>query len=299
MARRQKHEEHENHERWLVSYADFITLLFAFFVVMYAISSVNEGKYKVLSLSIVEAFKNTPASEKVIYIQAPIPQAAVENGKPIPQIIPMQKPSPAPLDSEKLQRRENMKSVANDLLKVMEPLVKGGQVKVTESNRGISIEINASLLFETAKADLNPASKEVLNAVAKVIATDTHQIQVEGYTDNLPMKSPVFPSNWELSTARASSVIRLFSDNGVGGDRMVAIGYGDNRAVDSNDTPEGRARNRRVTVMILAENQGNVQDLALDPDTRAPEAKAATVAEPASAPAAPVVAPAPATAAPH
>ncbi len=277
MARKKKHEEHENHERWLVSYADFITLLFAFFVVMYAISSINEGKYKILSDSIVEAFKSAPTSEKIIYVQAPTPQGAVESGKPIAQIIPMQKPD-TPADTEKQQRRENMKSVANDLLKVMEPLVKGGQVKVTESNRGITIEINASLLFETAKADLNPASAEVLNAVAKVLATDTHQIQVEGHTDNLPMKSPVFPSNWELSSARASSVIRLFADNGVGGDRLVAIGYADNRPVDSNDTPEGRARNRRVKVMILAENQGTVQDLSLDPDTRPPAA--ATPAQP-------------------
>lgn len=279
MARRQKkHEEHENHERWLVSYADFITLLFAFFVVMYAISSVNEGKYRVLSDSIVEAFKSAPTSEKIVYVQAPVAKNSVENGKPIPQIIPMEKPATqpdAPIEKEKQERRENMKSVATDLLKVMEPLLKGGQVKVTESNRGISIEINASLLFETAKAELNPASKEVLNAVAKVLASDTHQIQVEGYTDNLPMKSPVFPSNWELATARASSVIRLFSDNGVAGNRLVAIGYADNRPVDINDTPEGRARNRRVTVMILAENQGNVQDLSLDPDTRPPAAKTA------------------------
>lgn len=275
MARKQKHEEHENHERWLVSYADFITLLFAFFVVMYAISSVNEGKYRVLSDSIVEAFKSAPTSEKIIYVQAPMPQGAVESGKLIPQIIPTQKPaSPPPADKEKQQRRESMKSVAGDLLKVMEPLVKGGQVKVTESNRGITIEINASLLFETAKADLNPASIEVLNAVAKVLATDTHQIQVEGHTDNLAMKSPVFPSNWELSTARASSVIRLFSDNGVSGDRLVAIGYADYRPVESNDGPDGRARNRRVNIMILAENQSNVQDLSLDPDVRPAEARA-------------------------
>jgi len=279
MARKKKPEEHENHERWLVSYADFITLLFAFFVVMYAISSVNEGKYKVLSDSIVQAFKNAPTSEKIIYIQSPMPQGKVDSGKLIPQIVPLEKP-PAPVDTEKQERRENMKSVASDLLKVMEPLVKGGQVKVMESNRGISIEINASLLFEVAKADLNPASKEVLNAVAKVLATDTHQIQVEGHTDNLPMKSPVFPSNWELATARASSVIRLFTDNGVAGNRLVAIGYADNRPVDVNETPEGRARNRRVTVMILAENQGNVQDLALDPDIRPPAAPAPASAAP-------------------
>ncbi|HEY3326829.1 MAG TPA: flagellar motor protein MotD [Novimethylophilus sp.] len=271
MARRKKPEEHENHERWLVSYADFITLLFAFFVVMYAISSINEGKYKVLSDSIVEAFKSAPTSEKVIYVQAPMPQGTVEHGKPIPQIVPMQMDAASRIvEVEKEKRRENMKSVATDILKVMEPLVKGGQVKVTESNRGISIEINASLLFEIAKADLNKDSISVLTAVAKVLAIDTHQIQVEGHTDNLPINSPVFPSNWELSTARASSVIRLFAESGVGGDRMVAIGYADNRPVEDNSTPEGRARNRRVTVMILAENQGGVQDVKLDPDVKPP-----------------------------
>lgn len=286
MARKPKQEEHENHERWLVSYADFITLLFAFFVVMYAISSINEGKYKVLSDSIVQAFKNVPTSEKIIYIQAPMPQNAAESGKPIPQIIPMQKPEVIAGEPEKQQRRESMKSVATNVLMVMEPLVKGGQVKVTESNRGISIEINASLLFETAKADLNKDSIAVLTAVAKVLATDTHQIQVEGHTDNLPIKSPVFPSNWELSAARASSVIRLFSDNGVTSDRMVAIGYADNRPVEGNDTLEGRSRNRRVTVMILAENQGNVQDVKLDPDTRPLAARTAPAAD--TAPAVPV-----------
>lgn len=271
MARRKKPEEHENHERWLVSYADFITLLFAFFVVMYAISSINEGKYKVLSDSIVEAFKSTPTSEKIIYVQAPMPQGTAERGKPIPQIVPMQLDAAAQgVEVEKEKRRENMKSVASDILKVMEPLVKGGQVKVTESNRGISIEINASLLFEVAKAELNKDSISVLTAVAKVLATDSHQIQVEGHTDNLPMNSPVFPSNWELSTARASSVIRLFAENGVGGNRMVAIGYADYRPVEDNSTPEGRARNRRVTVMILAENQGGVQDVKLDPDVKPP-----------------------------
>ena len=160
MARRQKHEEHENHERWLVSYADFITLLFAFFVVMYAISSVNEGKYRVMSDSIVDAFKNTPTSEKIIYTPAPAPQNA-ESGKIEMKPIAV-KAQPSAADSalliEKEKRRENMKSVANSLLEVMEPLVKDGQVKVTESDRGISIEINASLLFAPAQAVLNKDS---------------------------------------------------------------------------------------------------------------------------------------------
>jgi chemotaxis protein MotB len=269
MARRQKHEDHENHERWLVSYADFITLLFAFFVVMYSISSINEGKYRVMSDAIVDAFKNSPTSDKVIYIAAPAQRA--ESGTAQIQTIPVKmQPSKAEIEEQKQkqQRRENMKSVAGSLLGVMEPLVKGGQVKVTESNRGISIEINASLLFAPAQAVLNKESINVLTAVGKVLANDTHQVQIEGHTDNLPIASTFFPSNWELSSARASSVTRLFVENGVAPQRIVVIGYADNRPVESNDTPEGRARNRRVTVMILAENEGQKTDLALDPDIK-------------------------------
>jgi chemotaxis protein MotB len=265
--RKSKHEEHENHERWLVSYADFITLLFAFFVVMYAISSINEGKYRVMSDSIVDAFKNTPTSEKVVYIAAPMAQTS-ESGKIQMQPVPVRAQPDLVGKEEAEARRKQMKSVAGDLLGVMEPLVKNGQVKVTESNRGISIEINASLLFEPARAELNASTVSVLKAVAQVLAKDNHQIQIEGHTDNLPIASPVFPSNWELSSARASSVTRLFVENGVAPARIVVIGYADNHPVESNNTPEGRARNRRVTVMILAENEGQKTDLSLDPDIR-------------------------------
>lgn len=276
MARRPKHEEFDNHERWLVSYADFITLLFAFFVVMYSISSVNEGKYRIMSDSIIEAFKNSPTSDKIIYIPGPT-QKKSESGKIQVQPIPVKVELSVDQSSqqiEKERRRKNMKSVAGNLLTVMEPLVKGGQVKVTESNRGISIEINASLLFAPAQAVLNKDTINVLTAVGKVLANDSHQVQIEGHTDNLPIASPVFPSNWELSSARASSVTRLFVENGVDPQRIVVLGYADNRPVDGNDTPEGRARNRRVTVMILAENEGQKTDLALDPDIKpAPAAR--------------------------
>ena len=268
---RRKHveEEHENHERWLVSYADFITLLFAFFVVMYALSSVNEGKYRVMSDSIVEAFKSS-ATVRVIDVPPPTPQKN-ETGKIMIQPVEVHA-MPTPVNTrqqaEKERRREDMKAVAGSLLGVMEPLVKGGQVKVTESERGISIEINASLLFAPAQAVLNKESINVLTAVGKVMASDTHQVQIEGHTDNLPIASTIFPSNWELSTARASSVTRLFVENGVAPQRIVVIGYADNRPVDSNDTPEGRARNRRVTVMILAEVEGQKTDVQLSPDIK-------------------------------
>ncbi len=265
MARRKKPEEHDNPERWMVSYADFITLLFAFFVVMYAISSINEGKYRVLSDSIVDAFKNVPTSSRPITVQAPAPQQA-ETGEIRIQPIPVQ---PSAEDDRK-QQRERMKSVARDLLGVVDPLVRGGQVRVTESERGVAIEINASLLFAPAQAELNQETMQVLREVARVLARDTHQVRIEGHTDNLPISSQVYPSNWELSSARASSVTRLFVENGVAPGRITVMGYADNQPVDINDTAEGRARNRRVTILLVAEKEGEKVDLALEPRPASP-----------------------------
>ena len=156
-----------------------------------------------------------------------------------------------------------MKGIAKDILKVLEPLVKGGQVRVTQSARGVAIEINASILFEPGLAILAGDSAKALTALANVLAGEANNIQVEGYSDNSPIKTPLYPSNWELSSARASSVVRLFIENGVSSERLVAIGYGENKPVDSNDTVEGRARNRRVTVMILSDAQDNVTEIPL------------------------------------
>ncbi|MCU0870100.1 MAG: flagellar motor protein MotD [Burkholderiales bacterium] len=235
-ARRARHEEeHENHERWLVSYADFITLLFAFFVVMYAISSVNEGKYRVLSDSLVEAFSTAQSpmpgkGEGESYIRFPIKEAARAQRR-------------------KAEARE--RALGEDLKRSLEPLSKDGQVTVTETARGIAIDIKASALFASGQADIAPAAVVPLGDVARLLAQAPNVIQVEGHTDNAPISNPVFPSNWELSAARASRVVRLFEQFGVPPARMSALGFGEHRALDSNETPEGRARNRRVTVLIL------------------------------------------------
>ena len=263
MARKHKHEEHENHERWLVSYADFITLLFAFFVVMYSISQVNEGKYRVLSDSLVNAFKTQPRSDM------PLPtgqQSGATNTKssdpPIRQIIPLKRTDPVK-EAKRKKQEAKMKDIAKDILQVLEPLVKNGQVRVTQSSRGVAIEINASVLFEPGLAMLEGGSIKALTALAQVLAGVNNNIQVEGYSDNTPIRSIQYPSNWELSSARSSSVVRLFVENGVAAEHMVAIGYGENKPVDSNDTAEGRARNRRVTVMILSDAQEGVTEIPL------------------------------------
>ncbi len=249
MARKKKPEEHENHERWLVSYADFITLLFAFFVVMYAISSLNEGKYRVLSDSLVDAFKRVPTSQDPVRLTPESPGLSPSSKLVvIPAPIPNRK-DPVQEAKRKVQQ-EKMKGIATDILKVMEPLVKEGQVRVTQSPLGVSIEINASVLFAPGQALLAKESTQVLSAVAQVVAMVPNDVQIEGHTDNIPISTPGYPSNWELSTARASSVVRLFIENGVDPARLTAMGYADQRPVEPNTSNEGRARNRRVTVMI-------------------------------------------------
>jgi chemotaxis protein MotB len=257
MARKQKHEEHENLERWLVSYADFITLLFAFFVVMYSISQVNEAKYRVLSDSLVNAFNNAPTSTT----KASSATRADSKGQASSiQAVVVRKSDPA-MEAKQRQQAEKMKKIAKNILKVMEALMKNGHVKVSQSIHGIAIEINASLLFASGQASLEASSIMALKEVGKVLAEVPNDIQVEGFTDTTPINTLAFPSNWELSSARASSVVRLFAESGVPPERLVAVGYGEFRPIDTNSTPEGRARNRRVTVMILSEQQEKITDI--------------------------------------
>lgn len=245
MARRKSEEEHENHERWMVSYADFLTLLFAFFVVMYAISSVNEGKYRVLSSSLVQAFRSN-SNEQGATVVSP----AMTQGSPVPVVISQPNKASPQQEARRQEYRKQMRNIAEEVMRVLAPLVQGGQVRVTEGVNGISIEINASALFSPGEALLGPDAARALRAVANVIAVGNFPIKVEGHTDNIPIGTALYPSNWELSASRASSVVRLFVDSGVKPDRLTAAGYADQRPVAENSTPEGRARNRRVTILV-------------------------------------------------
>ena len=262
MARKSRPEEHDNHERWLVSYADFITLLFAFFVVMYAISQVNEGKYQILSDALVVAF-HQPAQSSSTVIKTTSPtgtsQRAINLQIREQRLLKQQQQ----LIEKRYQQTQAMKDMAKDVQNSLAALIEEGQVRVTESNRGIAIEINASLLFPVGSATLDEHSIGALSNIAKKIAKVDNLIQIEGHTDNQPISSPQFPSNWELSAARAGTVVRLFEANGVAPKRLVALGYGENRPLESNDTPEGRSRNRRVSVQILADSKDEVATLPI------------------------------------
>jgi len=263
MRRRAHVEEHENHERWLVSYADFITLLFAFFVVMYSLSSVNEGKYRVLSDSLVAAFRNVTINSRGEQI---VQGARTHEVVPaLPQIRSRTAASPVDAREEERKRqvREKMRRMAKEIMEVLSPLVRQGKVSVTEGLKGITVEINASVLFPAGEAQLQSAAVKALRAVAEVAAPAEFPITVEGHTDPTPIATLQFPSNWELSGARASSVVRLFIDAGVAPQRLTATGYGEQRPVASNETAEGRARNRRVTILIEAQNPDDLKELPL------------------------------------
>ena len=156
-----------------------------------------------------------------------------------------------------------MRDMARQIMGVLAPLVKEGKVRVSEGLKGITVEINASVLFPLGEARLQPEALKALRAVAEVAATADFPITVEGHTDPTPIATPQFPSNWELSGARASSVVRLFVESGVGAQRLTATGYGEQRPLAPNDTQEGRARNRRVTILIEAQHPDDVKELPI------------------------------------
>lgn len=270
MSRRKRIEEPVNHERWLVSYADFITLLFAFFVVMYSLSSLNEGKYRILSNSVSVAFgRFQAATDNIESASAQLGTgtgARPGNGvgsRPGPGLSEI-KHKPASGEPLRIER-EKMTGLAHGILSALAPLIREGKVRVTQTSRGISIDINASVLFAPGDAKLTTQSSEALVAIGSVLAADSHDIQVEGFTDNLPIKSLLYPSNWELSAIRAGSVVRLFMDNGIAEQRLTAIGQGAKTPVSPNDTAEGRARNRRVNITILSLLPDKATDVPIKP----------------------------------
>lgn len=249
--RRRADDDPENHERWLVSYADFITLLFAFFVVMYGISSINEGKYRIMSDAIVFAFRSDPGMA---------PGAMVATGHADTQVrLPVHRPSPRP----PAPRKENLRNLARDLDQALAPLAAQGKVRIAEGALGITVDINANALFAPGEARLDLGAVRSLGAVGRVLAAADFPIVVEGHTDNVPISTLYYPSNWELSAARAASVVRLFIDTGMDARRLTAVGFADQRPVADNATTEGRQANRRVALRIEARTPDNPVEISL------------------------------------
>ncbi len=292
MARKKRSEEHENHERWLVSYADFITLLFAFFVVMYSISSVNEGKYRVLSDAIVAAFRDPARSLEPIQV-GQLLRSPVQSDKPLDPSKPVIKLFKVPMPEKPTSERrepdhraktptepgaqsesqaepqssakqgeldEASENLAAGIEKSMAELVDQGLIEVRRDKRWIEVEIKSSILFSSGNAELSPQSLPVLSELARTLQPLPNIIHVEGFTDNVPINTLEFRSNWELSAARAASVVHLFTRLGIDPQRMAAIGYGEYRPVAANTTAQGRARNRRVVLVIMSGTDARVSE---------------------------------------
>ena len=237
----------ENVDRWLVSYAEFVTLLFAFFVVMYAISSVNEGKYRVLSDTLVAAFNTPPKSTEPIQLGKPVTETPAQ--QTAPGIAKPIRVEPPKVDDQKAR----MALIANRVSESLRPLIDRNEIKVSFNKLWVEVEIKSSILYSSGSAELEIEAYTPLKKLANVIKDLPNHIDVEGHTDNLPIKTSIYPSNWELSASRAASVVHLFTKQGIPPERLAAIGFGQFRPMASNSTVNGRRQNRRVKVVILAD----------------------------------------------
>jgi len=246
MTRRKKQEEPENHERWLVSYADFITLLFAFFVVMYSISSVNDGKYRVLSDTLIAAFNTPPKSVAPISVGKTTTSDRVSLDTKV-SLIDIK-----PIQTSKAQ---TLSKIKNNLEKNFKTLINDKSVKVTQYDDWISVEMDASIIYTSGSSNLEIDAIPILQNLARILAPLSNEIEVEGHTDNIPIHNVFYPTNWELSAARAARVVNLFANSGVNPTRLTASGFGEFRPLVSNKTNKGRKTNRRVNVVIRSDKK--------------------------------------------
>jgi chemotaxis protein MotB len=209
-------------DRWVVSYADFISLLFAFFTVMYGISRVDSAKLREFAGSARAAFGPSSSTDGKPVIEGivPVPQGAIE-----------------------MQR---------EAVRIVEAAGLRGSLSVRRDGRGIILSMGENVLFDPGRSAVKPSSGAALSTVACVLEKWRGDAAVEGHTDSLPVGGSVYSSNWELSTARATSVLALLvEEHGISPGRLSAAGYAEFRPVESNATPEGRARNRRVDIVLI------------------------------------------------
>jgi chemotaxis protein MotB len=314
MAKKKKHEDHTNHEAWAIPYADMITLLLAFFVVMYSISAVNEGKYRVLSDALSQAFGGPPKSMKPVQLgthrqsganndqtinvlqQNAVEQTIAGDMRDLrtPVVLPgrnkiqLSQQQAAPSGSTgyaEQKSREALQHMADAVEKAMGPLIDRKLIVVRKTELKLEIEIRTDILFASGSAGIGDQAQIVLARLAAILKPFPNPLRIEGHTDDVPIHTSAFASNWELSAARAASVVHLFMEQGVDPKRMSVEGFGEYRPAAANDSAEGRNHNRRVVLVVLAEpgQPVPVSQAAADP---APEPAAAPAAQAAAAPAA-------------
>ena len=244
--RRDFDRESQNTDRWLVSYADFITLLFAFFVVMYSVSQVNEGKFKILSETLVDAFVQPERSLQPIQVGEVNRTDEATSGDAI-------YPSdyfgePATPESERA-----FEEIREEFATNLQQLIEEDSVKLRSNEHWFALEIyEDDMLFPSGGDQLSQSGRVLIQSIAQTLNKDgiDNEIQIRGYTDNIPIQSRRYSSNWSLSSARAVAVLELMENAGILPERMVPMGFGEHQPVASNDSPEGRALNRRIVIQM-------------------------------------------------
>jgi chemotaxis protein MotB len=258
MARKnKKHAEHENHERWLITYADLITLLLIFFVILYSMSKIDKAKYTVIAQSLAFQFKkaDTVVPKGTTGIADPGTGVDGNQAKKNPDKISRTEKEQAIAEQEAEQEKKEQE--LQDLLKKIQNYVTDqnlqSQVSAADKERGISITLNDLFLFDSGKADLKPAAFPVLEKLASLFPTLNTKISIEGHTDNQPLNTgSLYRDNWGLSSARSLSVTRYFIDvSRLNPKTIIGTYYADTAPVAENDTAEHRQQNRRVEIIVL------------------------------------------------
>jgi len=249
MARR-KSSPKENHERWLVSYADLVTLLFAFFVVMFASTQTDHTRAKQISQAVEKALQSGSTPPRIAAILGGTVDDA-GRGNAMLRGPALRKPEPeapeAPL--------KDLASAVGLLRSRLHEQVKKGDVEIRVEDRGVIVGLNSAVFFSLGDDTIDPRVYPTLSQVAGILNRLPNALRLEGHTDSLPISNARFRSNWELSAARSIAMLRLFNERyAVARERMAIVGYADTVAVGSNDTEEGRRRNRRVDIVIVSES---------------------------------------------
>lgn len=256
----EEHEEHENHEAWVIPYADMLTLLMALFLVLFAISSVDLAKFKMLANSLGNAFSGSGTTDSnMVLSPAGGGDTLLEGTGPSFIIFPKGDEAEAALARE--QDRELLRQDDKRRLTDLESKIRSeaeaagleGTLELRQEARGLVVTIVAdNVLFEPGSSSIRAEGREILGQVGKVVNSVPNDVIVEGHTDSVPISTYRFRSNWELSTSRATGVLQyLVNDSGLDPRRISASGYADQKPIDTNETAEGRARNRRVEITIV------------------------------------------------
>lgn len=234
----------------MVSYADFVTLLFAFFVVMYSISSVNKGKYETFSESLDQAlFHNEKIQKEVEPIQIGTIPTTIQPIE-LPNLITAEERE---LSEEILQEKQRLDNVSEQFQGALQPYVESKLVGIKKHDFWVELEMNSELLFASGKAELSGKALPVIAKVAEVVKDVPNVINVEGYTDDVPISTGIYPSNWDLSSARATSVVKELVKNNIPATRLSAVGYGEFHPIADNKAEEGRFKNRRVVLVLMSQ----------------------------------------------